>query len=240
MFGSYRGYVSPRTGETDTQLSVDPLLSPPADVASGGGTLRPGSSIDADSIDPAVAFIALFAQLLRETCVQLVKYPDESAPVGFQPIPEVAQSLPVRSAGGRTYTFRIRAGFRFSQPNNPPVTGRTVKDSIERTLHPRMKSPAAQFLADVVGAGAYMAGKANDCHTNSKSVTAGSWVNAQWSSGFRLWPHSRRLACASSSASSPPRFPGSGLDLASPWELRLLGAFVQGLRGLPRSWSRRG
>lgn len=40
------------------------------------------------------------------------------------------------------------------------MSAQTFKDSIERTLNPRMHSPWAHYLADVVGAGAYMARKA--------------------------------------------------------------------------------
>ncbi len=60
-------------------------------------------------------------------------------------MPEVAQSLPTRSADGKSYTFTIRQGFRFSpaHPSNEPVTAQTFKDTIERTLNPRMKSPYA-------------------------------------------------------------------------------------------------
>jgi ABC-type transport system substrate-binding protein len=68
-------------------------------------------------------------------------------------------SLPARSPDGRTYTFRIRPGFRFSPPSNQQVTAQTFKGSIERTLNPRTHSPLAQFLSDVAGARAYMAGK---------------------------------------------------------------------------------
>jgi ABC-type oligopeptide transport system substrate-binding subunit len=78
-------------------------------------------------------------------------------------IPEVAQSLPDRSPDGRTYTFKIRPGFRFSPPSNEPVTAQTFKDTIERTLNPRTQSSYAQDqdLSDIVGAGAYMSGKAS-------------------------------------------------------------------------------
>lgn len=72
----------------------------------------------------------------------------------------MARSLPSVSADGKTYTFRIRAGYRFSPPSNAPVSAETFKDTIERTLNPRMNSPTADYLADIVGAGAYMAGKA--------------------------------------------------------------------------------
>jgi YVTN family beta-propeller protein len=141
-------------------VTVDAQSIAPNDRGSGGGTLRIVSSLDVGSMDPALAG-PISQELLYATCAQLVNYPDKAGPAGSQLTPEVAQSLPVRSADGRTYTFQIRPGFRFSPPSNQPVTAQTFKDSIERTLDPRMHSPSAQYLADVVGARAYMAGKAS-------------------------------------------------------------------------------
>jgi YVTN family beta-propeller protein len=140
-------------------VTVDARSIAPNDRGSGGGTLRIVSSSDAGSMDPALASVPLQQELLYATCAQLVNYPDKAGPAGSQLTPEVAQSLPALSADGKTYTFRIRSGFRFSPPSNQPVTAQTFKDSIERTLNPRMHSPSAQFLTDVVGARAYMAGK---------------------------------------------------------------------------------
>jgi peptide/nickel transport system substrate-binding protein len=74
----------------------------------------------------------------------------------------VAQALPARSPDGKTYTFTIRPGFRFSPPSNEPVTAQTFKDTIERTLDPRMQSPVAHEFEDIVGSAAYVAGKAPD------------------------------------------------------------------------------
>ena len=98
--------------------------------------------------------------MLYATCAKLLNYPDKAGLAGSELVPEVAQSLPARSADGKTYTFTIRSGFRFSPPSTERVTAQTFKHTIERTLNPAMKSPAASGAADIVGAGAYMAGKA--------------------------------------------------------------------------------
>ena len=127
----------------------------------GGGTLRIVSSADVSFMDPALADDPLAIQLLQTTCAQLVNYPDKPFPAGSQLTAEVAEALPRRSVDGRTYTFRIRRGFRFSPPSDQPVTAETFKDTIERTLSPRMHSPWARSLADVVGARAYTAGRAS-------------------------------------------------------------------------------
>jgi peptide/nickel transport system substrate-binding protein len=119
------------------------------------------STYDVDYMDPALADSGFSEQLLYATCAKLVNYPDKPLPAGSQLTAEVAQALPSRSAGGRTYTFKIRPGFRFSPPSDQSVTAQTFKTTIERTLDPRMHSPMAHYLADVVGARAYMAGKAS-------------------------------------------------------------------------------
>ena len=107
-----------------------------------------------------MAFFPYDWQLLYATCAKLVNYPDKPAPAGSQLKPEVAEALPRRSADGKTYTFTIRKGFRFSPPSNEPVTAQTFKYAIERSLSPAMKGPAQAFMHDVVGADAYMSGKA--------------------------------------------------------------------------------
>jgi YVTN family beta-propeller protein len=139
-------------------VTVDAQSITPNRGRSGGGTLRIVSSEDVFTMDPALAYDAP-DDLLYATCAQLVNYPDKAGPAGSQLTAEVAQALPKRSGDGRTYTFKLRRGFRFSPPSTEPVSAQTFKDSIERTLNPRMHSPSAHYLADVVGARAYMAGK---------------------------------------------------------------------------------
>jgi ABC-type transport system substrate-binding protein len=82
---------------------------------------------------------------------QVAELSGQPGAAGSQLIPEVAQSLPAVSPDGRSYTFTIRPGFRFSPPSNDPVTAQTFKDTIERTLNPKMHSPVADEFADIPG-----------------------------------------------------------------------------------------
>jgi peptide/nickel transport system substrate-binding protein len=142
-------------------VTVDEPSIAPSDAGSSHGTLRITSFRDVDYMDPALAYSPLSLQLLYASCAQLVNYSDKAGAAGSQLAPEVAQALPTRSRDGRTYTFTIRPGFRFSPPSNQPVTAQTFKDSIERTLNPAMHSVFTQYLGNVVGARSYMAGKAS-------------------------------------------------------------------------------
>jgi DNA-binding SARP family transcriptional activator/ABC-type transport system substrate-binding protein/streptogramin lyase len=112
--------------------------------------------------DPAVATGPWHWQLEYATCAKLMNYPDASGPAGWRAQPEVAAAQPVLSADGRTYTFQIRRGFRFSPPSNEPVTAVTFRNTIERALSPRFgpQALAVAFASDIAGVDAYRAGRA--------------------------------------------------------------------------------
>ena len=111
-----------------------------------------------DSMDPALASTPPAWALLDTTCARLLAYPDKPVPVAFQLQPEVATTFPTVSDGGRTYTFKIRPGFRFS--NGQPVRASAFARAIQRVLAPQMNSPGVQYARDIVGAGRVVAGKA--------------------------------------------------------------------------------
>jgi YVTN family beta-propeller protein len=144
-------------------VTVDEQTIKPTELASSGGTLRIESQFDTGPMDPPLAGGSLSYQLLYATCAKLLNFPDQRAPAGSRLIAEVAASLPARSADGKTYTFTIRPGFRFSPPSNKPVTAQTFKDTIQRGLSPKWHSPFANAeFADIVGEAAYTAGTAPD------------------------------------------------------------------------------
>jgi YVTN family beta-propeller protein len=138
---------------------------PPANYgrAVPGGTLRIEVPYGFDSppaiLDPAIAYSSPSWEVLYATCAKLLNYPDQTGAVGERLTAEVATSLPTVSADGRTYTFTIRPGFRFSPPSNQAVTAQTFKATIERTLNPRMKSFVSSEFTDLAGFAAYSAGK---------------------------------------------------------------------------------
>ncbi|MGB2952133.1 MAG: ABC transporter substrate-binding protein [Gaiellaceae bacterium] len=112
------------------------------------------------SIDP-LNFAFPDEQFLYATCANLLNYPDSAGPDGARLRPEIAAAMPTVTRGGRTYTFRIRPGFRFSPPSNEAVTAETFRRSIERELSPYNRfSPGPRFVSDLVGESAYRGGAA--------------------------------------------------------------------------------
>ena len=100
------------------------------------------------------------AQLRYATCAGLLAYPDAPGADGRRLVPEVAAAPPAVSADRRTYTFRIRDGYRFSPPSGAPLTAETFRATLERTLSPRLgkASIAMSVIGDVAGAADYHAG----------------------------------------------------------------------------------
>ena len=105
-----------------------------------GGTVRMEVAAGVDSLDPALAYTPLSIPLLQPTCARLMTYPADPGAAGTRLVPELAEAAPRRSDGGLTYTFTIRGGYRFSPPSGEPVTAQSMKATIERTLHPRMRA----------------------------------------------------------------------------------------------------
>src|SRR5436190_5731870 len=143
------------------------LAGAPAAWAAGGGTLRVNvSTTDVQSLDPAIDYEVIGWTIEFATCAKLVNYPDRPGPAGTQLVLEVAAGLPRVSADGRTYTFRVRPNFRFNDGTH--VTAASFAHAFDRALAPKMRSPAASFLQDVVGAKAVATHKA----TRPAGVTA--------------------------------------------------------------------
>ncbi len=123
-----------------------------------GGTLRIDNRNDYDFVDPSLAYFSHSWQLQWATQLTLLSYPDKDGLEGTRITPAAAAGLPTVSANGKTYTFKVRPGFRFS--DGKPVTAANFAWAINRALRPQMQSPAASFLDDVVGAQAVLDGKA--------------------------------------------------------------------------------
>lgn len=111
-----------------------------------------------DYMDPALASTPPGWALLDTTCARLMSYPDVAPPAGFRLQPEVAADFPTVSRDGKTFTFRLRTGFRFS--DGSPVRATAFARAINRVISPEMRSPGLLYVRDIVGAGKVVTGKA--------------------------------------------------------------------------------
>ena len=103
-----------------------------------------------DYIDPALASAVEARALFDTTCARLMTYPDKPPPEGFRLVPEVAAAYPRVSHDGKTWTFRLRSGFRFS--NGAPVRAERVRACDQPDALPQITSPALPYTQAIVGA----------------------------------------------------------------------------------------
>jgi peptide/nickel transport system substrate-binding protein len=115
------------------------------------------SDTNVEFLDPALNYDFIGWRLEYLTSARLLSYPDKPGAAGARLVPEVARAMPRVSPDGRTYTFVLRRNYRFS--DGTAVTPRSFVRAIERALHPKMQSPAANFVSDIVGAEAVKKGK---------------------------------------------------------------------------------
>jgi DNA-binding SARP family transcriptional activator/ABC-type transport system substrate-binding protein len=191
------------TGATTHTYRFD---HPAGSVAAGDGVLLvslfPGRTV-ADRLDSLEGRVAKFFshagelsgdepalnvdpgayQIEFATCAKLLNYPDKPPPEGLRLAPEIAAAMPTLSRDGRTYTFRVRPGYRFSPPSNQAVTAETFRHSIERALSPRLaRNPIGQVppgplaIDDIEGERAFRDGAARHisglrAHGNTLSIT---------------------------------------------------------------------
>ena len=112
------------------------------------GPRRKGDADSIDSIDSALSRYTYVSPLLRMTGDGLTAFNQVSGLAGTQPVPDLATSLPAPTDGGRTYTFQLRPGIRYS--NGRPVQATDFRSTFERFY--ALGSPATDYDGIVGGA----------------------------------------------------------------------------------------
>lgn len=182
-----------------TTVALSATSSPTS--AREGGIFRislPGLA-GLDNMDPALSFTPAGWGLLDTVCARLMAYPDKPPPAGLRLEPEVAAAPPAVSQDLKTFTFRLRTGFRFS--DGSPVRASAFARAINRTLAPSMKSPGVLFTRHIVGAADVLAGKRT---TASGVVARGDTLTVRF---MRATPEFPALTALPYFCAVPPTLP---------------------------------
>ena len=137
-------------------IGVAALAAAVAVTASGGTSANHASKTlnlsaaqtDVDYTDPALAYGVLSWQIEYETCAKLLDYSDVGGG-SAELSPDAAAGFPVVSNNGKTYTFTIKSGIKFS--DGSPLSAQSFVAAFNRDANPAMNSPVNAFMTDVVG-----------------------------------------------------------------------------------------
>ena len=139
------------SGMVGTSVSSATSAAPlaPYDAKKAGGTVTLVAAAAAGTLDPKVNYTAEYWQLYQATYDGLLTFSYGTGATTFNVVPDLAEALPAVSNGGKTFTFKLRKGIKFS--DGKPVTVADVKASFERIF--KVSSPTAgSFYNGIVGA----------------------------------------------------------------------------------------
>jgi peptide/nickel transport system substrate-binding protein len=113
-----------------------------------GGTLKIAANDATPTLDPATGYGSFAWSIASMTNDGLVTYERSPGPAGASVTADLAQRLPTISDGGRTYSFQLRSGIRYS--DGTAVKASDVRSSMERTL--RLSEAADYYFSSIRGA----------------------------------------------------------------------------------------
>jgi peptide/nickel transport system substrate-binding protein len=114
-----------------------------------GGTMRLVARAAAGTIDPHINYTLQYWQIYQSVYDGLVNFQKAAGAEGFTKVPDLAEELPAPTNDGKTYTFKIRKGIKFS--NGQELGVKDVVASLQRIF--KVSSPTAGgFYAVIVGA----------------------------------------------------------------------------------------
>jgi YVTN family beta-propeller protein len=134
-----------------------------------GGALRLVSTAGFISIDPATFGGLTPLSFLRLEYDTLVTFDPVPGPNGLRLVPDLALQVPSPTDGGRTYSFRLRPGIRYS--DGQLVRAGDFRRGVERLFE--LSSPGAADYSGLVGAQACVAALENfeNCNLSQGVVT---------------------------------------------------------------------
>jgi peptide/nickel transport system substrate-binding protein len=131
-----------------------------------GGTLVATYQGEPQGLDPAIDWEGQGWSIEHTMFNTFVKYASKPGTAGTEMLPDLATEVPTQANGGiadggKTYTFHLKKSIRFAPPVDREVTSADFKYSFERMMADP-KAPATGFYTGVVGAQAFMDGKAKE------------------------------------------------------------------------------
>lgn len=119
------------------------------DEAHRGGTMRLVASSAQGTIDPHVNYTLQYWQVYQMVYDGLTAFKKAAGAEGFTVVPDLAEELPAPADDGKSYTFKLRQGVKFSDGRE--VTVKDVVASFQRIF--KVSGPTSgTFYATIVGA----------------------------------------------------------------------------------------
>ena len=101
-----------------------------------------------DYLDPGLSYTVAGWEIMWNVYLPLIGYKHANGPDGATLVPYLAKDLPTVSADGKTYSFVLRDGLKYS--DGTPIKASDFAATIERDF--KVDSPGVGFFSNIVGA----------------------------------------------------------------------------------------
>ncbi len=116
-----------------------------------GGTLKMLGAGDIDHMDTVSAYYTVSYTLLRGISRQLVSYPNSADETKANtPVPDMVESIPTPTNGGKTYEFTIKDGVKWDTTPARQVTGADSVLGFKRLCNPVQPTGAMGYFSGVI------------------------------------------------------------------------------------------
>lgn len=130
-------------------IAFQPAQAQDADAAHYGGTMKLLGVSSEGTLDPHINYTARYWPLYIYTHDGLMAFKKVAGPESAEVVPDLAEEMPTLSDDGRSYTFKLRKGIKFS--NGKDLTVDDVVASLQRIF--KVSSPTSgSFYSGIVGA----------------------------------------------------------------------------------------
>ncbi|MGH2838015.1 MAG: ABC transporter substrate-binding protein, partial [Thermoleophilaceae bacterium] len=121
------------------------------DDGGGGGTGEGGgelvvASVGPDNADPVMWVTTQAVQPFQLGYIPLLTYAHEQRADGSEVVPGLAEEVPEPTNGGRTYSFQLRDGLKYS--DGSPVKASDFENTMKRLL--KLGSPWSSFFSPII------------------------------------------------------------------------------------------
>jgi peptide/nickel transport system substrate-binding protein len=120
-----------------------------------------------DYLDPALSYTVQGWAIMWNVYLPLLGYRHVNGPAGAQLVPYLAKGMPTVSNGGKTYTFYLRSGLKYS--DGSAIKASDFKATIIRDYN--AASPGVGFFGGIVGAAACATAATGGTCTDVSGIT---------------------------------------------------------------------
>jgi peptide/nickel transport system substrate-binding protein len=122
-----------------------------------GGDLKFDETSFPDYLDPQLSYTVDGWEAEYSTYLPLLTFKHAAGKAGTEIVPGLAKDMPTISSDGKTYTFQLQQGLKYS--DGTPVKASDFQSTMQRLFD--VDSGGAPFFAGIVGASDYQSGKAS-------------------------------------------------------------------------------